>query len=167
MSRLVAGIYPDPEQAAHAADVLRRAGFSVAKATEQVAGLSDDERGRALIVNDPDDREAEVRSLFMETGAARLQGHGTEGTGISATPAIGAEDPVPVEGGERPPSDFAGSSSLPGGRRKDQVGRQGSADGTDADPRYEIINDAADDEFDKLELEERLRRGPLSSGPPR
>jgi hypothetical protein len=168
MTRIVAGIYPDAQEAGRAADAMRHAGIAVSTATaEQAAGLSDGERERVLIVTDPDDREAEVRSLFMQTGATQLLGHGSEGTGMSTTPNIPREDPVPVQQGERAPTAQAGSPHLPGKRGSDpEMGRDG-APAADAGPRYEMMRDAAANTLDKLELEERLRRGLLGSEPPR
>lgn len=168
MTRIVAGIYTDAREAARAAGTVQRAGFAVSTATaEQVAGLSDDERARVLIVADPDDREAELRSLFMKTGATQLQGHGSEGTGTSSTPELSREDPVPVQHGERAGTPATGDSQMRDVRSSDPVAGPDSSDISDADPRYQMIRTAAADPLDKLELEERLRRGPLASGPPR
>ena len=156
MTRIVAGIYPNAQEAADAAGALRRAGFAISTATdEQVTGLSGGERERVLIVTDPDDREAEVRSLFMQTGATQIQGHGSEGTGMSTTPEVSREDPVPVQQGERASTEEADSSRPVADRRSDPRAKGDRAESSEADPRYQILSDVAADPLDKVELEEQ------------
>ncbi|MDB5059741.1 MAG: hypothetical protein JWO59_3213, partial [Chloroflexi bacterium] len=59
----------------------------------------------AITVDNPADREAEVRSTMMQAGALQLQGHGVEGRPTGMTELIDAEAPTPVRGGERAPDD--------------------------------------------------------------